>query len=204
MFYRPQDGHGLSHNPFNAIVTPRPIGWISTAGSDGSENLAPYSFFNAVAYVPPQVMFASTGAKPDRDGTKDSVSNIRDTGVFCVNIVEYAMRHVMNETSGPWDRDVNEFDKAEIERAPCSEIACSRVANAPASLECRLTEIVTLKGKANFMVLGEVVGVHLRDDCIEQGMFQVLKYQPLTRLGYRDYSRITEVFSLPRPGETQT
>ena len=201
MFYRPADGHGLRHNPFNAIVTPRPIGWISTRGSDGSENLAPYSFFNAVAYVPPQVMFASTGTKADRDGTKDSVSNIRDTGVFCVNIVEYGMRDVMNQTSGTWDRDVDEFELAGIARADCAAIACSRVANAPASLECRLTQIVDLRGQANFMVLGEVVGVHLRDDCVEDGIFDVLKYQPLTRLGYRDYSRITEVFSLKRPGE---
>ncbi|WP_413720032.1 flavin reductase family protein [Silicimonas sp. MF1-12-2] len=201
MFYRPEDGHGLKHNPFNAVVTPRPIGWISTRDSDGSENLAPYSFFNAVAYVPPQVMFASTSAKPDRDGTKDSVANIRETGVFCVNIVEYAMREAMNLTSGPWPREIDEFEKAGIERVPCEEIPCSRVASAPASLECRMTEIVTLRGEANFLVLGEVVGVHLRDDCLEDGMFNVLKFQPLTRLGYRDYSRITEVFSLKRPGE---
>ncbi len=201
MFYRPEDGHGLKHNPFNAIVTPRPIGWIATRDSDGQDNLAPYSFFNAVAYVPPQVMFASTSAKPDRDGTKDSVDNIRQTGVFCVNIVEYAMRDAMNVTSGPWPRETDEFAKAEIERAPCSEIACSRVANAPASLECKMTQIVKLDGEANFVVFGEVVGVHLRDDCVEDGMFNVLTYEPLTRLGYRDYSRITEVFSLARPGE---
>ena len=201
MFYRPEDGHGLKHNPFNAIVTPRPIGWISTRGSDGSENLAPYSFFNAVAYVPPQVMFASTSAKPDRDGTKDSVSNIRDTGVFAVNIVEYAMRDQMNVTSGPWEKEVDEFDKAAIQRAPCETIACSRVANAPATLECKLTEIVTLKGEANFVVLGEVIGVHLRDDAVKDGMFDILSYEPLTRLGYRDYSRITDAFELKRPGE---
>ncbi len=201
MFYRPEDGHGLKHNPFNAIVTPRPIGWIASRGADGSENLAPYSFFNAVAYVPPQVMFASTGTKPDRDGTKDSVSNIRETGVFCVNIVEYAMREVMNISSGKWDKDVDEFTKAGIERAECDTIPCSRVANAPASLECKVTQMVTLKGEANFMVIGEVTGVHLRDDCVEDGVFDVLRYQPLTRLGYRDYSRITEVFSLKRPGE---
>ncbi len=201
MFYRPEDGHGLAHNPFNAIVTPRPIGWISTRGADGQDNLAPYSFFNAVAYVPPQVMFASTGTKPDRDGTKDSVSNIRETGEFCVNIVEYAMRDVMNTTSGMWPREVDEYDHAGIERAECDTIACSRVAAAPANLECRLTEIVTLRGEANFLVLGEVTGIHLRDDCIRDGMFDILTYQPLTRLGYRDYSRITEVFSLKRPGE---
>ena len=201
MFYRPEDGHGLPHNPFNAIVTPRPIGWISTRGSDGSENLAPYSFFNAVAYVPPQVMFASTGAKDDRDGTKDSVSNIRDTGVFCVNIVEYAMRDVMNVTSGPWPRETDEFTKAGIERADCESIACSRVANAPANLECKLTQIVELPGAANFVVFGEVTGVHMRDDCLVDGVFDVLRYNPLSRMGYRDYTVVREKFSLKRPGE---
>ncbi|MDG1118318.1 MAG: flavin reductase family protein [Flavimaricola sp.] len=201
MFYRPEDGHGLPHNPFNAIVTPRPIGWISTRGADGQDNLAPYSFFNAVAYEPPQVMFASTSAKPDRDGTKDSVANIRDTKVFCVNVVEYAQRDVMNTTSGPWPRETDEFDKAGIERTDCETIACSRVANAPASLECKLTRIVQLPGAANFVVFGEVIGVHMRDDCLVDGTFDVTTFQPLTRLGYRDYSRITELFSLKRPGE---
>lgn len=201
MFYRPEDGHGLAHNPFNAIVTPRPIGWISSRGSNGQDNLAPYSFFNAVAYVPPQVMFASTSAKEDRGDTKDSVANIRETGVFCVNIVEYEMRDVMNVTSGMLPREVDEFTHAGIEREECETIAASRVRAAPANLECRLSQIVRLEGKANFMVIGEVIGVHLRDDCVEDGMFDVLKYQPLTRLGYRDYSRITEVFSLKRPDD---
>lgn len=201
MFYKPQDGHGLPHNPFNAIVTPRPIGWIATRGADGSENLAPYSFFNAVAYEPPQVMFASTSAKSDRDGTKDSVSNIRETAVFCVNVVEYVMRDVMNQTSGPWDKDVDEFHLAGIERAECDTIACSRVANAPASLECKLTQIVQLPGEANFTVFGEVTGVHLRDDCVVDGAFDVTRFNPLTRLGYRDYSVVREVFSLQRPDD---
>ncbi len=201
MFYRPEDGHGLPHNPFNAIVTPRPIAWVSTRGSDGSENLAPYSFFNAVAYVPPQVMFSSTSAKPDRDGTKDSMSNIRDTGVFCVNIVEYAMKDIMNETSGPWSKDVDEFEKTGLERAECETVPCSRVANAPASLECKLTQIVKLPGEANFVAFGEVTGIHLRDDCLKNGIFDVLSFNPLTRMGYRDYSVIREKFSLNRPGE---
>ena len=201
MFYRPEDGHGLPHNPFNAIVTPRPIGWIATRGADGSENLAPYSFFNAVAYVPPQVMFASTSAKPDREGTKDSVANVRETGVFCVNIVEYAMKDAMNLTSGPWPREVDEFEKAGIAREECRTIPCSRVANAPASLECRLVRIVQLPGEANFVVFGEVTGVHLRDDCLKDGVFDVLAFNPLTRMGYRDYSVIREKFPLKRPGE---
>ena len=201
MFYRPEDGHGLPHNPFNAIVTPRPIGWISTRGADGSENLAPYSFFNAVAYVPPQVMFASTSAKPDRDGTKDSVANIRETGVFCVNIVSFEMRDAMNTTSGPWERETDEFALAGIERAPCETIACSRVAQAPASLECRLTQIVTLPGEANFTVFGEVTGVHMRDDCLRDGIFDVMAFNPLARMGYRDYTVVREKFSLTRPGD---
>ena len=201
MFYRPEDGHNLPHNPFNAIVSPRPIGWISTRGSDGSENLAPYSFFNAVAYEPPQVMFASTTAKPDRDGTKDSVFNIRDTGVFCVNVVEYTARDVMNVTSGAWDKEVDEFAKAGIERVACDTIPCSRVAGAPASLECKLTKIVQLPGAANFAVFGEVIGVHMRDDCVVDGMFDVTTFQPLARLGYKDYTYVKDVFSLTRPGE---
>lgn len=201
MFYKPEDGHGLPHNPFNAIVTPRPIGWISTRGTDGQDNIAPYSFFNAVAYVPPQVMFASTSAKDDRDGTKDSVANIRDTGYFCVNIVEYAMRDVMNQTSGPWEKDVDEFELAGIERTECETVPCARVANAPASLECKLTQLIKLPGEANFAVFGEVTGVHMRDDCLVDGLFDITRFNPLTRLGYRDYSVIREVFSLKRPGE---
>jgi flavin reductase (DIM6/NTAB) family NADH-FMN oxidoreductase RutF len=201
MFYRPEEGHGLPHNPFNAVVTPRPIGWISSRGADGADNLAPYSFFNAVAYVPPQVMFASTSAKPDRDGTKDSVANIAETGVFCVNVVEVAMRDAMNRTSGPWPREVDEFQDAAIARAECETIPCARVAGAPASLECRLTRIVDLPGAANRVVFGEVTGVHLRDDCLREGIFDITAFQPLARCGYRDYAVVREVFSLKRPGE---
>ncbi|WP_375255296.1 flavin reductase family protein [Yoonia sp.] len=201
MFYRPENGHGLPHNPFNAIVTPRPIAWIGTRGSDGRDNLAPYSFFNAVAYEPPQVMFASTSAKEDRGDTKDSVANIRDTGVFAINVVEYAARDVMNTTSGSWDRDVDEFALAGLEKAACSTIDCPRVSGAPATLECKLTQIVTLPGAANFVVFGEVIGVHMRDDCIVDGRFDVTRYQPLARMGYRDYAVVREVFSLNRPDD---
>jgi flavin reductase (DIM6/NTAB) family NADH-FMN oxidoreductase RutF len=199
MFYRPEEGHGLPHNPFNAIVTPRPIGWISTRDAQGHDNLAPYSFFNAVAYVPPQVMFASTSAKPDRDGTKDSVANIRDTGVFCVNIVSEALRDAMNQTSGPWGREVDEFTDAGLEKAACETVDCARVAASPANLECKLTQIVQLPGEANFVVFGEVTGVHMRDDCMVDGLFDVTRFTPLTRLGYQDYSVIRETFSLKRP-----
>ncbi|MEL7213194.1 MAG: flavin reductase family protein [Pseudomonadota bacterium] len=199
MFYRPEDGHGLPHNPFNAIVAPRPIGWIATRGADGSHNLAPYSFFNAVAYVPPQVMFASTSAKEDRGDTKDSIANIRDTGVFSVNIVEYAARDGMNQTSGAWGKETDEFALAGIDKAACETIDCPRVAHAPASLECKLTQIVQLPGAANFACFGEVTGVHIRDDCLKDGLFDITSFQALARLGYMDYTRVTDAFSIKRP-----
>ena len=194
MFYRPEDGHGLPHNPFNAIITPRPIAWISTRSSAGVENLAPYSFFNAIAYTPPQVMFSSTN-------WKDSVQNIEETGVFCVNVVEYAARDAMNVTTTNFPPEVDEFTAADIARAECTTIPCSRVADAPAALECRMLQIIPLKGGINFLVLGEVVGVHLRDDCMKDGRFDVTSYQPLARLGYRDYARVTELFELARPDD---
>lgn len=193
MFYRPEDGHGLPHNPFNAIVTPRPIGWISTRGPEG-DNIAPYSFFNAVAYVPPQVMFSSTTAK-------DSLANIRDTGVFCVNVVSQALQQQMNNSSAALPRDVDEFDAASISKAECTAINAPRVGDAPASLECKLTQIIKLDGEANFAVFGEVIGVHLRDDCLRDGIFDVLRFNPVSRLGYRDFATVRDVFSLKRPGE---
>ncbi|MEP3639759.1 MAG: flavin reductase family protein [Paracoccaceae bacterium] len=201
MFYRPEDGHSLPHNPFNAIVTPRPIGWISSRDRDDNANLAPYSFFNAIAYVPPQVMFSSTGAKADQDNTKDSVANIRDSGVFCVNIVSYELRDAMNASSAGLDRTVDEFINAGLEKAPCETIACDRVALAPAALECKLTQIVDLPGASNRLVLGEVTGVHMRDECLRDGRFDVTTFEPLARLGYRDYSRVVDVFELARPDD---
>lgn len=201
MFYRPQVGHGLPHNPFNAIVTPRPIGWVSTRGKDGRNNLAPYSFFNAVAYEPPQVMFASTGGKHDRSFGKDTVANIHETGVFCINIVEYAMRDAMNASSGSYGAEVDEFDTAGLDRADCQTIPCSRVADGPAALECKMTRIVEIEGEKNIVVFGEVTGVYMRDDCIVEGRFDVTTFRPLSRLGYRDYSVVDNLFSLQRPGE---
>ena len=201
MFYRPEDGHGLPHNPFKAIVTPRPIAWVSTRDAAGVANLAPYSFFNAIADNPPQIMFASTGTKPDQEGTKDTVTNIRDTGVFCLNIVSAALQDAMNSSSGGYDRGVDEFDKAGLAKAPCTSIGCDRVAAAPANLECKLQQIVPLKGPSNFMVIGEVTGVHLDDTCLRDGIFDVTLFQPLARLGYRDYAKVETVFSLKRPGE---
>ena len=199
MFYEPKNGHGLPHNPFNALITPRPIGWISTRSVDGVDNLAPYSFFNGVSYAPPQVMFASTGRKPDRARGKDSIGNAIDTGVFCVNVVGFAMREAMNASSKPAPRDVDEFDLAGLARTECETIACSRITEAPASMECKLVRTVDLPGDANIVAFGEVTGIHIKDDCLVHGIFDVTRYQPLARLGYQDYTRVTELFSLVRP-----
>ncbi|QOL81151.1 flavin reductase family protein [Pseudooceanicola spongiae] len=202
MFYKPEDGHGLPHNPFKAIVTPRPIGWISTRDGNGLDNLAPYSFFNAIADTPPQVMFSSLSSKADRDFGKDSVSNIRDTGVFCVNIVEFALRDAMNASSAHLPAGEDEFAHAGLEKAECETINCPRVAAAPAALECRMTQMIELKGDSNILVLGEVTGVYMRDNCLIDGIFDITTYKPLSRLGYRDYAAISEVFSLNRPGQS--
>lgn len=194
MFYEPKDGHGLPHSPFNAIVAPRPIGWISTIGADGVRNVAPYSFFNAVAYVPPQVMFAS-------NGNKDSVRNIRETGVFCTNVVAQDMRDVMNASSAMLPRDVDEFDHAGLTAADCVTIDCPRIEGVPASMECRMTHILELAGVDNFAIFGEVTGVHIREDCLKDGRFDVTTFQPLSRLGYRDYAVVENVFTLARPDD---
>ena len=199
MFYRPEAGHGLPHNPFNAIVAPRPIGWISTRGSQG-DNLAPYSFFNAVAYVPPQVMFASTGAKGDRPGTKDSVAQIIETGVFCVNIATGDLRDAVHATSAPLPAGASEFAAAGIEAADCTTIDCPRVAGAAAALECRMTQIVPLAGQANFAVFGVVTGIHMRDDCVVDGRFDPRAAGGwIARLGYKDYAAVTDLFEMDRP-----
>lgn len=196
MFYRPEEGHGLPHNPFNAIVAPRPIGWIATRGKLG-DNLAPYSFFNAVAYVPPQVVFASTSSKPDRGDTKDTVSQIRESGVFCVNLVTRALIEAMNASSEWLPAGEDEFAAAGIAKAACETIDCPRVAAAPASLECRMSQIIPLAGVSNFLVIGEVTGIHIHPDCLKDG-----RYSPpdrLSRLGYRDYAAVAETFELDRP-----
>ena len=199
MFYTTETGHSLRHNPLSAIVTPRPIAWISTRDQKGIDNLAPYSFFNLIAYKPAQVMFASTQSKPDQVRSKDSVSNIEATGVFCINVTEYAARDAVNASSAALERDMDEFAHAKVLKAECKTIDCARVANAPASLECRLHQVIDLPGDNNHLVLGLVEAVHIRDDCIVDGRFEVTKYKPLTRLGYQDYGAIVETFRLARP-----
>ncbi|MCQ0968930.1 flavin reductase family protein (plasmid) [Paracoccus sp. TK19116] len=198
MFYRPENGHGMPHNPFNAIVAPRPIGWISTRGAKG-DNLAPYSFFNAVAYVPPQVMFASTSAKPDRPGTKDSVAQIVESDVFCVNIATGAMREAVNASSAPLPAGQSEFEACGIAAAECETIDCPRVADAAANLECRLLRVVPLAGQANFAVFGVVTGVHIRDEFIKDGRFDLHEAGWIARLGYLDFAAVHDTFEMERP-----
>lgn len=201
MFYRPEDGHGLPHNPYNALIAPRPIAWISTQDANGVKNLAPYSFFNGTAYVPPQIMFASTGTKPDQENGKDTLSNIRATGVFCINVVAEDMKDAMNISTTGFDKDVDEFARAGLTAAPCETIDCPRLDGAPASMECRVTQILEMKGVNNYVVHGEVVGIHMRDDCIVNSMFDVSTFRPLARLGYRDYSVVDNTFTLARPDD---
>jgi flavin reductase (DIM6/NTAB) family NADH-FMN oxidoreductase RutF len=202
MFYRPGlDPHGLPHNPFKALVAPRPIGWISTRDAEGSINLAPYSFFNAIADTPPMVMYSSTGRKIGLDEGKDTVANIRATGEFVVNIVSFALRDAMNASSGNYPAGEDEFARAGLTPAPCREVAPPRVAEAPASLECRAWKVIDLPGAANTLVIGEVVGVHLADAILVEGRVDVTLYQPMARLGYRDYAVVREVFALRRPDQ---
>lgn len=190
MFYRPADGHNLPHSPLAAIVAPRPIGWISTRAAPG-DNLAPYSFFNLVSYDPPQVMFSGDPG--------DTVMNARESGVFAVNIVEQAAMAAMNATSANVGRGVDEFVLARVEKAECVTIACPRVAMAPATLECRVLHVLTLKGDNNTLVVGEVTGIHLRDDCVVNGRFDVTRFHPVGRLGYRDYVVVDKLVQMTRP-----
>ena len=191
MFYEPSSGHPLPHNPFYAIVTPRPIGWISTRGQHG-DNLAPYSFFNAVASDPPQVVFAS-------NGTKDSLTNIRATGVFAVNIVSEALMQSMNQTSANLPFGTDEFTHAGLTKTECTTIACSFVAASPAVLECRMTQIIQLDGADNHLILGAVTGIHIADDCIINGRLDVTRFHPVARLGYKDYAIVRDVIAVDRP-----
>ena len=191
MFYRPEDGHGLAHSPFYAIVTPRPIGWISTRGQHG-DNLAPYSFFNAVASDPPQVMFAS-------NGVKDSLTNIRETSVFAVNIVSESLMNPMNQTSAKLPLGMDEFAFAGLTKAECKTISCSFVAAAPAVLECRMAQTIPLAGIDNFLIIGDVTGIHIADDAIINGRLDVTRFGPVARLGYKDYAVVREVVAMDRP-----
>jgi len=198
MFYETaKPDHGLPHDPFKAIVAPRPIGWISSISAAGAVNLAPYSFFNAVCGRPALVMFSS-------EGEKDSIANIRETGEFVVNHVSEALLDAMNATSASAARGVDEFDLAGLAKAGCRLVRPPRVAAAYAALECRCTSLLGLEdieGRPTgaVMAIGQVVGVHIDEAVLTDGFFDVAKARPLARLGYRDYMRTGVIFALDRP-----
>ena len=199
MFYetRQRDKTLLPHDPFKAIVAPRPIGWISTRAKDGRINLAPYSFFNGFSSAPPIVGFSSEGAK-------DSAAFATESGEFVANLATMDLLHPMNQTSAPLPRGENEFVHAGLTMAPCLVVGAPRIAEAHASLECKVTETVALKNHAGeaidrYLVLGEVVAVHIDDKFIRDGRFDAAAAQPIARCGYQDYAVVEKLFSLARP-----
>lgn len=198
MFYEPGKGHGLPHDPFKAIVAPRPIGWISTRGKDGSVNLAPYSFFNAVCGNPPIVMFSS-------DGEKDSVTFAREMGGFVCNFAGESQVEAMNATSAAIPRGHSEFDHAGLSMIEANLIDAPRVAGAPAALECKVTNITRLKDMngndtGSWTVFGQVIGIHIDEAFLTDGRFDLAKAKPVTRLGYMDFAVTKELFQMKRPG----
>lgn len=183
-FYEPATGHGLPHDPFKAIVAPRPVGWISTLSADGRPNLAPYSFFNAVGDTPPMVAFSSSGAK-------HSVENAEATGEFVCNLATRALAEAMNATSAVVPEEVDEFTLAGLEPAPSRIVAPPRVAASPAALECRLLQVVDLVdldgvSTGNRLAIGQVVGVHIDRAYLRDGLFDTAAAGAIARAGYRD------------------
>ena len=196
---------GLPFNPFKAIVSPRPIGWISSISKSGDVNLAPYSFFNAISDSPPMVGFsASPSDSADQaDGEKDSLAYIRETAEFVVNIVSKAQIDAMNASSAALPRGQSEFGHAGLEELASEIVAAPRVKGSPCQLECKLWQIIDLptaaNGRRNHLVIGNVVGIHIDEDVIVDGKVDVTRYQPVSRLGYKDYAAIEKVFELARP-----
>lgn len=199
MFYETdKNDHGLKYNPIKAIISPRPIGWISTIDANGKPNLAPYSFFNGVSAAPPIIGFAPTGNKIGRDEGKDTLRNIKETGEFCVNIVSFELRDAMNISSGSYAHGVDEFELAGLTKAKSNLIAAPYVAESPVALECKLHSITDVTDTCAW-VMGHVVGIHIDEKHIKNGILDVTSYRPVARLGYKDYSVVDEVFELERP-----
>lgn len=202
MFYEPRNGHGLPHNPLISCVIPRPIGWISTLDRDGCVNLAPYSLFNLVRYEPPVVMFCANG--PHRDGgEKDNAFNARETGEFVFNMATWELRDEVNQSSAMVGRGVDEMQMVGLETAPSRLVKPPRVARSPIQFECRTSLTVELpRGPGdprNTVVFGDVVGIHIADWALTDGIIDVQRIRPLARLGYLDFTSVTEVFAMPRP-----
>lgn len=197
-FYDPAQGHGLAHDPFKAIVAPRVIGWISSQDSEGKVNLAPYSFFGAFATFPYIIGFSS-------EGRKDSLKNIEATGEFVWNLTSRSLAERMNQTAAPVAHGVDEFELAGLTKAPGRSVAVPHVAESPAALECKLLQIVQLKQldgtpMDNWLTLGQVVGVHIRQEFLKDGIFDTVAASPVMRAGYRgDYLGVGEAFEMIRP-----
>jgi flavin reductase (DIM6/NTAB) family NADH-FMN oxidoreductase RutF len=197
MFYDAvKNDHGFAVDPLKAIVAPRPIAWISSLSAEGVANLAPYSFFNIFSEDPSYVAFGS-------GGVKDSLRNIQATEEFALNLVTHDLREAMNASSAHVGPHVDEFILAGLSKAPCQFIKAPRVAESPTCLECRLFKIIDLpdvEGRANrFMVIGRVLGVHIDDRFIENGRVNTAAMRPLGRLGYSEYTTVTEAWRMRRP-----
>lgn len=199
-FYEPRHGHGLPHDPFNAIVGPRPIGWISSRGANGGVNLAPYSFFNAFNYTPPIVGFASIG-------TKDTLRNVQQTGEFVWNLVTQDLAQVMNQTCAAVPPEVNEFELAGLTPVASRLVNVPRVAESPVSFECRCTQIVQLQTASGdtvptWLVLGEVVAVHIAKRLLKDGVYDTAHAGHVLRAGGpADYFTVgpEQLFHMHRP-----
>jgi flavin reductase (DIM6/NTAB) family NADH-FMN oxidoreductase RutF len=180
-FYEPRNGHGLAHDPFNAIIGPRPIGWVSTKGRDGSVNLAPYSFFNAFNYTPPILGFSSNGAK-------HSLRNVRETGEFVWNLATRDIAEQMNLTCATLPYGSSEFNFAQLTEAPSRLVAPPRVAESPVNFECKVTEIIQLKSHTgvaaeSWLVLGEAVAIHIDKKILKDGVFDTFNANIILRAG---------------------
>ena len=201
MFYDTKsNNHGLKYNPYKSIVTPRPIGWISTLSRDGVANLAPYSQFNNLGYDPPYVMF-SAGSNPGDGRRKDSVLNATESGEFVCNMATYDLRHHVDKSSHYVDPDVDEFEYAGLTKEASEMVKAPRVAESPVHLECRFVQSVVLPGHSIgnivHIVIGEVLGVHIRDEFIgEDEKLDMLKIRPLARMGYFDYTSVESIFTM--------
>lgn len=197
-FYQPRQGHGLPHDPFKAIIAPRPIGWITSQDSAGRVNLAPYSFFNGVSSRPPMVGFAT-------EGWKDSARNIEQTGEFVCNLVSHDLAEAMNITAAPMPHGENEMIRAGLEATPSTLVKPPRVSRAIAALECRKTTITRLSDSLGnqldtWFIIGEVVGVHINPAFLKNGIFDTAAARPVARCGYAgDYAEVTALFQMTRP-----
>ncbi|HEK1007704.1 TPA: flavin reductase family protein [Pseudomonas putida] len=197
-YYEPAKGHGLPHDPFNAIVGPRPIGWISSQSSEGHLNLAPYSFFNAFNYIPPIIGFCSVGRK-------DSLNNIEQTGEFVWNLATRPLAEQMNQSCAAVPADVNEFLLSSLTAAPSSIVQVPRVGESPVAFECKVSQIVQLKRAdqelvPSWLILGEVVAVHIAEHLLKDGIYDTAAAEPILRGGGpADYFELGNLFQMRRP-----